>query len=94
MYPEGMVLGIVAIPEGRQTTGHKEVQQTTSGGHPSRTEHRAMRSWKKQDGGDAASGQGRESLEADYRGRGKASGSTELSLLLAREYKFRVVAQV
>ena len=38
MYLESMVLGIVAIPEGGQTTGHGEVQQTTSGGLPSRTD--------------------------------------------------------
>ena len=27
LYPESMVLGIVAIPEGRQTTSHGEIQQ-------------------------------------------------------------------
>ena len=75
MYPESMVLGIVAIPEGRQTTGHGEVQQTTSGGLPSRTDQEAMRSWKWQDDGDPASGQRQESLEADYRGRRRLRGT-------------------
>ena len=53
------VLGTVAIPEGRQTTGHGEVQQTTSSGLPSRTDYEAMKSWKWQDDGDPASGQRR-----------------------------------
>lgn len=61
-----MVLGIVAIPEGGQKTGHGEVQQATSSGLPSRTDYEAMSSWKWQDDGDPASGQCRESLEADY----------------------------